>query len=70
MSWKPGNACTVATSVANAASSEAGMPKRSMPTTSKASAVILTLHWRLGSSSLQPHKTVPLVFATRRGFTQ
>ena len=45
----PGAACTIATSVANAASSKAGMPKDSMQITSKASGVIWILLWRSGT---------------------
>ena len=47
MSLKPGNACIIVNYAANAISSRAVTPKRSMPTTSKASGVIWISHWRL-----------------------
>ena len=45
----PGAACTIATSVVNAVSSKAGMPKGSMQITSKAGGVIWILLWRSGT---------------------
>ena len=45
----PGAACTIATSVVNAASSKAGTPKGSMQITSKASGVIWILLWSSGT---------------------